>query len=150
MPELIRTDASHPDFISLVSHLDRYLEIMDGNEHPFYAQYNKITFIRHVVVAYVDDQPAGCGAIKAFDDDCMELKRMFTEPALRQQGVATAILKDLESWAAELGYKKCILETGKRQTEAINLYLKNQYQPMPNYGQYTGVENSLCFEKLLK
>jgi GNAT superfamily N-acetyltransferase len=75
---------------------------------------------------------------------------MFTEPALRQQGVATAILKDLESWAAELGYKKCILETGKRQTEAINLYLKNQYQPMPNYGQYTGVENSLCFEKLLK
>ena len=57
---------------------------------------------------------------------------------------------NLEKWAGELGYKKCILETGKKQPEAISLYKKNGYKPIPNYGQYTGIDNSVCFEKLIK
>jgi putative acetyltransferase len=60
------------------------------------------------------------------------------------------VLSELESWAAELGYPKCVLETGKRQPEAIALYEKQGYQRIPNYGQYIGVENSVCFEKVLK
>ncbi|HJZ39393.1 MAG TPA: hypothetical protein VJ203_03440 [Bacteroidales bacterium] len=40
-----------------------------------------------------------------------------------------------------------MLETGKRQPEAIELYKKSGYKLTPNYGQYAGVENSLCFEK---
>jgi len=42
-----------------------------------------------------------------------------------------------------------MLETGKRQPEAIELYKKSGYKLTPNYGQYAGVENSLCFEKKL-
>jgi putative acetyltransferase len=57
---------------------------------------------------------------------------------------------ELEAWAAELSYEKCVLETGKKQVEAIGLYQKNGYQKIPNYGQYIGVENSLCFEKKLE
>jgi hypothetical protein len=56
----------------------------------------------------------------------------------------------LENWAGELSYAKCILETGKRQPEAIGLYKKNGYKLIPNYGQYAEAENSLCFEKELK
>jgi putative acetyltransferase len=41
-------------------------------------------------------------------------------------------------------------ETGKRQPEAIALYEKQGYQRISNYGQYIGVENSVCFEKVLK
>jgi putative acetyltransferase len=59
------------------------------------------------------------------------------------------VLKALEDWAKELGYHKCILETGKRQPDAIALYQKNGYSIMPNYGQYQGVTNSVCFEKQL-
>ena len=55
----------------------------------------------------------------------------------------------LKHWAVELRCKKLILETGKKQPEAIQLYKKNHYQLMPNFGQYAGVESSLCFEKLL-
>ena len=67
----------------------------------------------------------------------------------RGEGIATIILKELEVWAAELHYEKCRLETGKKQPEAIELYKKNGYKVIPNYGQYEGVENSVCFEKSL-
>jgi GNAT superfamily N-acetyltransferase len=80
----------------------------------------------------------------------MEVKRMFTLPAARGRGVATRVLNELQNWAAELGYEKCILETGKRQPEAIALYLKNGFVIIPNYGKYVGIENSVCFEKVLK
>ena len=59
------------------------------------------------------------------------------------------ILKELEKWAAELNYTKCVLETGKKQPEAITLYLKNGYAIIPNYGQYIGIENSVCFAKVI-
>jgi len=43
-----------------------------------------------------------------------------------------------------------VLETGKKQIDAIALYTKNGYHIIPNYGQYAGVEYSLCFEKRIK
>jgi GNAT superfamily N-acetyltransferase len=74
---------------------------------------------------------------------------MYTLPQHRGKNIATKVLAALEKWATDLGYQKCILETGKRQPEAIRLYQKNGYASIPNYGQYVGVENSVCFEKEL-
>jgi len=74
---------------------------------------------------------------------------MYVYPKSRGKGIATAILNELEKWAFELPFKKCVLETGKRQQEAIELYKKNGYKIIPNYGQYVGIENSICFEKEL-
>ena len=145
-----RTDSDDPDFIGLVKHLDADLAKRDGEEHSFYAQFNRINKIRHAVVAYVNDQPIGCGAIKEFVPSIMEVKRMYTDPDCRGKGIATRILTELEKWATELSCEKCILETGKRQEEAVALYQKNGYRLIPNYGQYAGIENSLCFEKKLK
>lgn len=149
MPDLLRTDSDNPDFIALVKHLDADLAERDGSDHTFYAQFNKIDKLKHVVVAYENDEPIGCGAMKEFTPDAMEVKRMYTVPASRGRGVATSILAELERWAAELAYKKCVLETGKRQPEAIDLYKKNGYQIIENYGQYIGIGNSVCFEKML-
>lgn len=149
MLKLIKTNSTHPDFIDLVKYLDAYLAEKDGAEHAFYAQYNKVDLIKHVVIAYENNLPIGCGAIKAFDSGAMEVKRMYTSPNGRKKGVATQILTELEKWATELGYVKCVLETGKRQPEAIALYQKSGYQIIPNYGQYVGMENSVCFEKVL-
>jgi putative acetyltransferase len=148
--KILRTDSSHPDFIALVRQLDADLAIRDGDEHAFYAQFNKIDMIKHALVVYNENnEPAGCGAIKAFSADTMEVKRMWVEPAFRGKGIASDILKELEDWARELGYKRCVLETGKKQVEAMQLYPKNGYQLIPNYGQYIGIENSVCFEKWL-
>jgi GNAT superfamily N-acetyltransferase len=147
MIKLVRTDNAQRDFTELVKLLDAGLAIVDGDEHIFYSQFNGIDNIRFVVVAYDDDTPVGCGAIKEYDPDTMEVKRMYVSPERRNKGIATTILTGLENWARELAYKKCILETGKRQVEAIHLYKKNGYKLIPNYGQYTTVENSVCFEK---
>jgi len=96
---------------------------------------------------YENDAPAGCGAMKEYQADAMEIKRMYTLPRVRSRGIASKVLHELEVWAKELAYKKCVLETGKRQPEAIELYKKHGYKIIPNYGQYTGIENSVCFEK---
>jgi GNAT superfamily N-acetyltransferase len=147
MIKVIRTNSDHPDFISLVRLLDADLAKRDGDEHSFYAQFNKIDKIKHAVVLHEDEKPVACGAIKQYAEEIMEVKRMYTLPVYRGKGIATMVLNELEKWAAELGYAKCILETGKRQPEAISLYTRNGYVLIPNYGQYAGVENSVCFEK---
>jgi len=150
MLTIIRTNSNNQDFINLVKQLDAYLAVKDGRDHAFYDQYNKLDKIKHVVVAYDNNQPVGCGAIKEYDSNTMEVKRMFTLPECRGKGIATKLLNELEKWTIELGYEKCILETGKRQPEAIALYKKNGYKSIPNYGQYTGMDNSVCFEKEMK
>lgn len=147
MIKLKRTTSVDADFQNLVRELDKDLAIRDGDEHAYYAQFNKIDTIKHVVVASDNDEPVGCGAIKSFDESSMEVKRMFVPEDERSKGIATIVLKELELWAAELGFTKCVLETGLKQPEAIRLYEKNGYTKIPNYGQYIGMENSVCFEK---
>jgi putative acetyltransferase len=149
MLSLIRTTSANADFIKLVSLLDLELAERDGDEHPFYDQFNKIDNIRYVVVAYENEKPVGCGAIKEYAPGIMEIKRMYTDLAVRGKGVASAVLQELISWAKELNYQKCILETGIRQPDAIRLYQKNGFQSIPNFGQYQGITSSVCFEKEL-
>ena len=149
MISTIRTDSKNADFQLLVSQLDSYLTVLDGAEHAFYAQLNKTDHLREVIVAYEDGIPAGCGAIRAFSPEAMEVKRMYVLPDRRGLGIASAILTALEEWAKELGYQKTVLETGKRQPEAIALYKNRGYSVTPNYGKYVGVDNSVCFEKSL-
>jgi putative acetyltransferase len=149
MTECVRTNSDHADFRNLVRELDADLCIRDGEDHAFYDQFNKIDKIKHAIVAYQENAPVGCGAIKEYSPEVMEVKRMYVLPEKRGSGIASIILKELERWAAEMHFKKCLLETGKKQPEAIQLYMKNQYTIIPNFGQYRGVENSVCFEKIL-
>jgi GNAT superfamily N-acetyltransferase len=145
-----RTKSDNQDFIKLVKHLDADLAERDGKDHAFYAQFNKIDKIKYVIVAYENDQPVGCGAIREYASKIMEVKRMYTLPASRGRGVASKVLAELEKWAGELSYETCVLETGKKQPEAIHLYQKSGYSLIPNYGQYAGMENSVCFEKKIR
>ncbi|MEZ4945951.1 MAG: GNAT family N-acetyltransferase [Cyclobacteriaceae bacterium] len=146
---LVRTDATHPDFVALVQQLDADLAQRDGEEHAFYHQFNAIDHLKQVVVAYENNVAVGCGALKPFGTDAMEVKRMYVSPAHRGKGVAGTLLKELETWVAELGFSRCVLETGKKQPEAMALYQKSGYVVIPNYGQYAGIENSVCFEKVI-
>lgn len=146
---VIRTNSENKDFVNLVKQLDAYLKITDGEEHDFYNQFNNIDVLQHVVVLYENDLAVGCGAIKKFDNASMEIKRMFVKGDKRGRGYAQKIIEELEVWAKELEYKRCVLETGKRQKEAVRFYHKCNYNVILNYGQYIGMENSVCFEKQL-
>lgn len=149
MINTIRTNSEDKDFLELVKQLDIDLSIRDGDDRVFYNQFNKLDKIKHVIIAYENDVPAGCGAIKEYSHDTMEVKRMFVPLNLRGRGIASKVLSELEKWTLELQYSKCILETGKRQPEAIALYIKNGYKLISNYGQYKNIDNSVCFEKFL-
>jgi len=149
MKNYLRTTWENEDFQKLIIDLDVYLAEKDGDEHPFYAQYNKIENLDCVMVVYDHGTAIACGVIKPYDSKTIEIKRMYVVPEARCQGVASQILVELEKWAKELLFERSILETGAKQKEAILLYQKNNYVPIVNYGQYAGVENSFCFEKKL-
>ena len=150
MITLKRTNAENSDFVHLVKYLNKELAKIDGKEdHVFYSQFNKIENIKYVLIAYQDATLVGCGAIKFFDSQTMEIKRMYVLDESRGKGIATEILLGLEKWAAELSCKRCVLETGKKLVSAVRLYQKNGYQQISNYGQYVGVESSVCFAKTL-
>ena len=149
MSALKRTTSDDADFINLVILLDQDLKIRDGLEHFFFAQFNKLDSIRNVVVYYSDNIPVGCGAFKKYDAQTVEIKRMFVKEEFRRNGIAGKILKELESWAKESGFSACVLETGKKQPEAIRLYQNSGYEIIPNYGQYENVENSVCMRKVI-
>ncbi|MVO08466.1 GNAT family N-acetyltransferase [Flavobacterium sp. TP390] len=147
MIQVLRTNSSHQDFINLVAELDKDLAIRDGEDHSFYAQFNTIATIKYVVVLYENNKAVACGAIKHFDTATFEVKRMYVPEAFRKRGFATKVLQELESWSKELQYYYLVLETGLQQPEAIALYKKNGFVIIPNYGQYIGIENSVCFKK---
>lgn len=149
MINIKRTNSDDIDFINLVVLLDQDLAIRDGDDHAFYNQFNKTDKIKHTIVYYENDVPIGCGAFREKETDKTEIKRMYVHPDHRKKGIASAILKELEIWAKEVGYTYTILETGKNQPEAINLYQKLNYTIIPNYPPYEEMDNSVCMKKTL-
>lgn len=91
------------------------------------------------------DTVAG-GGIRRLDDTTGEVKRMWTNPAYRRQGHASAVLAALEELARELGYRHLRLETGHAQPEALALYRRLGYREIGNYGIY---EHAHGFERTL-
>lgn len=142
-----KTDSSNADFQELVSHLDNYLKEINGESHEFFSKFNTIDTLSHVLVAYADENPVGCGAFKPFSEKEAEIKRMFVLPEFRGQGLGRKILKNLEYWAEESNFDFCILETSRDMPKAVKLYQKAGYSTIQSYGQYKDVETSICMKK---
>jgi putative acetyltransferase len=149
MAKVIRTKSDNIDFQELVKFLDDELNSRYGIVQLHYDQYNKIESLDTVVIAYLDKSPVACGCFKAFDESCIEIKRMIVKPENRGKGIADRILEELEKWAIEMGFSGSVLETGIKQPEAIRFYMRNGYIKIANYGQYIGNENSVCMGKQL-
>ena len=146
---LKRTNNFDPDFKQLISQLDQYLAEQNGEAHAFYAPNNKLDYLDTAVIVYENDVPLGCGCFKKFDNDSVEIKRMYTTIASRGKGIAGSVLKELEKWAKESGFKYAVLETGVKFDDALCLYKKWGYKVIENYGPYVGVSNSVCMQKKL-
>jgi len=146
---IMRTSNTHRDFLTLTRELDAELKWIYGSLQAVYDQHNVIDPIDTAMVGYVDGEPVTCGCFKTIDTERVEIKRLYVKPNFRRKGFSSEVLQALEAWAVELGYAATLLETGKRQPEAIGLYRKFGYQIIANYGPYRGMENSLCMQKLL-
>lgn len=149
MHSIQRITTENKDFQELVVLLDQFLTVLDGEDHSFYAQFDKLDKINNVVVCYQDNVAIGCGAFKEFDAATVEIKRMFVHPYFRGKGIASTVLGALELWASECSYTNCVLETGKNNPNAIALYRKLGYEIIPNYDQYENIETSVCLKKHL-
>jgi putative acetyltransferase len=101
------------------------------------------------VIAWLDDRPVGCGALRPLERGVGEVKRMFVEKDFRRRGVAKKILEKIETIACVLGYRTLRLETGILQPEAVNLYKSAGYRRVRCYSHYVDNPLSVCFEKRL-
>jgi GNAT superfamily N-acetyltransferase/effector-binding domain-containing protein len=146
---ITRATSKHQDFQQLVKLLDAYLATQYGALQTEYDRHNVVEEIDTVIMAYAEGRPVGCGALRPYDKERVEVKRMYVRPAYRGQGIGGRMLDELEAWAAELGYARAVLETGLKQFEAIALYRKHGYRQSQNYGPYVDQPNSVCFEKAL-
>lgn len=147
--EAIRLTVPNGDLKALIKELDAYLKVTDQDEHDYYNQYNTLDSIKHFVLVYEGTEAVACGAFRKYDASTVEVKRMYTKPNHRGIGYGIIALNKLEAWAAEEGATNVILETGKRQKEAILFYEKCGYHKIPKYDQYKEMENSVCFGKRL-
>jgi GNAT superfamily N-acetyltransferase len=147
MIEIFRTDSTNTYFKNLVARLDMELHKRYGQLQNNYDKHNIIESCDTVVIVKENNNFIGCGCFKKYNKDTVEIKRMYVDTKYRGFGISKIILGELETWAKELGYKYTILETGIKQPEAIGLYKKCGYQTIDNFGQYKGMDVSVCMKK---
>jgi len=100
------------------------------------------------VVAEINNEIVGCGAIRPISETIGEVKRMYSKYPRKKIG--KTILAFLEDIASKSGYEELILETRIKNTEATQFYEKQNYKIIPNYGQYKDRPEAICFGKSLK
>lgn len=147
--EIVKTDSKNSNFLKLIKLLDDDLNERYGELQKEFDKHNKLDYINDVIVIYKDAVPAACGGFKEYNVETIEIKRIFVAKESRRQGLSKLIIKELEELARKKGYKYAVLETGKKQFEAINLYRNAGYNGIQNYGPYAGNDNSICMKKAL-
>ena len=81
-----------------------------------------------LLVAYLREEPVGCGALRFYENATGEIKRMWVAPRARGLGLGRRLLLALEHAAREAGVKTLRLETNRTLVEAIQLYRDSGYQ----------------------
>lgn len=144
-----RTTGQDKDFIENCRLLDMDLDRRVGKEikRDKYKKYNQLDEIQEAIVVYEDNKPVGGGAIRRYDDESIELKRVFVHTEYQGQGIGSKLVSLLIEWAMELGYQRMILETGELLAESCAVYQKLGFEVIPNYGPYVDMPESLCMAK---
>ena len=100
------------------------------------------------LVARLDGQPVGCGALRVLEgewpDRTAELKRMYVRPEGRGRRIGAAVLDGLLAEARRLGVRRVVLETGRRQLEALALYRRAGFEECGCWGGYARAPLSVC------
>lgn len=99
------------------------------------------------LVARLDGEPVGCGALRRISPTVGEVKRMYVVRAARGNGIGSRLLAELERHAHRLGLQQLVLETGERQPEAIALYQRSGFDRIAPFGAYLDSPASACMGK---
>lgn len=134
------------DFILLCGKLDEYLNQAIGGEskREKYKKFNHLDTMDYVVVAYDEETPAGCGALRKYSEEEIEVKRVFVGEEYRGRHIGDMILENLVHQAKGMGFKRMLLETGEFLQASVHLYSKYGFEKVENYGAYKDMKESLC------
>lgn len=147
--EIVHSSPSEPDATNLIHELDQDLRVRYPDSAIYGIEPGQLEERGAFLIARVDGTPAGCGALRPLTETVAEIKRMFTLPAFRRRGISGQLLAELERVAARNRFEALWLETGIRQPEAMALYERNGYRPMPAFGEYAADPLCRCYEKSL-
>jgi GNAT superfamily N-acetyltransferase len=103
------------------------------------------------LIADVDGEPVACVTLRAagpgVGDHAGELKKVFVRGRARGLGLARTLLSEVEVEARARGLDRLVLHTGRRQPEAMTLYLSVGYRPIPPFPAHVGDPIAMCFAK---
>ena len=153
MPEItyLWTDGNHPAFRHFYAVTEGYYSrIVGGKENRAgFVPFNASAEIPFVLLAYRNGQAAGCAGLKPYSGTDAEVKRLWVEPACRKQGIASALMDQIENAARERGFHRVILQTRPIMPDAVALYTKRGYELIPNYPPYDHLEGAVCYANTL-
>ncbi|MFG2271934.1 GNAT family N-acetyltransferase [Streptomyces chartreusis] len=98
-------------------------------------------------VAYEEDRPVGCGALRRLESGVGEIRHVWVHPAARRLGLARRLLDALEQEAVARHLTVVRLDTHAALTEAQAMYRACGYTAIPAYDD--NVYASHWFEKRL-
>ena len=148
--EIIVTDERDERFIELTKELDNEWLQLRGDEVLKYQEYNDINDPHIVILALNWGKPIACASFRLFDKDTIEIKRVYVKKRYRRKGIAYKLIKQLEKLAMEENFKYSVIETGKDNEAAINLYRKLDYEIVDNFGIFEGDDLCICMKKQFK
>jgi len=98
-------------------------------------------------VAYLREEPVGCGAVKHHEGAPAEIKRMWIAPSARGLGLGRRLLAELEACALAGGARVAHIETSGVLTEALSLYRSTGWVEVPAFNHEPFADH--WFEKAL-
>lgn len=144
-----RTDPRHPQATALLKQSHALMESLFPPEDNFYLDIDQLVDPTiHFFAARIGADLCGTGALK-IKDGYGEVKSMFVAETARGQGVADAILRQIEDQARDEGLPKLMLETGNVLYAAHKLYRRHGFVECGVFGDYVDAKSSIFMEKTL-
>jgi putative acetyltransferase len=149
----VRVEAGSPQLPharALIAELDEYLIGLYPPETNYLLDVEALAAPEvSFFVAYLDNQAAGCAALRRLDRESGEVKRMYVRPGARGRGIGAILLEALERAARAQSLDALYLETGALQAEALGLFEGAGFVRCGVFGEYRDDPRSLFYKKTL-
>ncbi len=157
VPSIHPVPASDPDAMRFAQALHQEMVIRYEDPDPCGGPGPLDARARWLLVRDDSGVAIGVGAVQPLshtlntaEADEGEIKRVYIAEQARGQGTSRPLMAGLEAAALDAGWVRLRLETGLRQPEALALYSRTGWSPIPAYGQYKESPDSRCFAKDLR
>jgi len=84
-------------------------------------------------LAFLNDKVAGCIALRRFDQNNAELKRLYIRNGYRGLGISKRLIQRILNDALDIGYEAILLDTLDTMKPAINLYASFGFEEIESY-----------------